>query len=302
MDAAPPPWFRDAIAQLPAHHDVVVDGARIHYRAWGDPALPGLVLIHGGAAHSGWWDHIGPLLTGHRVVALDLSGHGDSDRRDTYGMPVWTREVLGVAAAEKLIRPVIVGHSMGGWVSVSVGSQPTEDTKTRYDVDVFAIAFLDSPLNDQPPEESRLRGRTEHRVYPSVEAAMARFATIPTQDVVLPYIREHMGPQSLKAVEATATQPAGVTWKFDPQFFGPRTMLRDMLPHLHCPAALFRSQHGLVSPEMAQEMAGLVRDRFAAVDIPAAGHHPMLDQPLSLVTGLRTLLALWPNPVPPAAR
>jgi len=287
MDAASPAWFRDAIAQTPEHHDVVVDGARIHYRAWGDPALPGLVLVHGGAAHSGWWDHIGPLLTSHRVVALDLSGHGDSDRRSEYGMAVWSSEVLGVAAVEKLVRPVIVGHSMGGWVSVSVGSRP--------DADVFAIAFLDSPLNDQPPEESRLRGRTEHRTYPSVEAAMARFTTIPAQDVVLPYIRDHMGPQSLKPVEG------GVTWKFDPQFFGPRTLLRDMLPKLHCPAALFRSQHGLVSPEMAQEMARLVRDRFAVVDIPAAGHHPMLDQPLSLVTGLRTLLALWPTPTPPAA-
>lgn len=46
---------------------------------------------------------------------------------------------------------------------------------------------------------------------------------------------------------------------------------------------------------MAQEMARLVGDNFAAVDIPAAGHHPMLDQPIALVTGLRTLLALWPR-------
>jgi NAD(P)-dependent dehydrogenase (short-subunit alcohol dehydrogenase family) len=37
------------------------------------------------------------------------------------------------------------------------------------------------------------------------------------------------------------------------------------------------------------------------VDLPDAGHHPMVDQPLALVTGLRTLLALWPTAEPPAS-
>ncbi|HEX4430797.1 MAG TPA: hypothetical protein VHZ96_16135 [Frankiaceae bacterium] len=42
-------------------------------------------------------------------------------------------------------------------------------------------------------------------------------------------------------------------------------------------------------------MARLVGENFAVVDVPAAGHHPMLDQPLALVTGLRTLLRFWPT-------
>jgi pimeloyl-ACP methyl ester carboxylesterase len=41
-------------------------------------------------------------------------------------------------------------------------------------------------------------------------------------------------------------------------------------------------------------MARLTRQPLPVVDLPDAGHHPMLDQPLALVTGLRTLLALWP--------
>src|ERR1700710_723324 len=105
-----PPWFEKAIGRVPEHRDVVVDGVRIHYRAWGDPALPGLVLVHGGAAHSGWWDHVAPQLTGHRVVALDLSGHGDSGHRSGYDVQHWTDEVVGVAAAAGLDRPVVVGH------------------------------------------------------------------------------------------------------------------------------------------------------------------------------------------------
>ena len=46
---------------------------------------PGIVLVHGGAAHAHWWDHVAPLLAQeYCVVALDLSGHGDSGRRDRY--------------------------------------------------------------------------------------------------------------------------------------------------------------------------------------------------------------------------
>jgi pimeloyl-ACP methyl ester carboxylesterase len=277
-----PSWFTRALAQSPEHRDVDVAGVRIHYRAWGDPALPGLVLVHGGAAHSGWWDHVAPQLTGHRVVAPDLSGHGDSGHRPVYEVRQWADEVVAVAAAAGLHRPVVVGHSMGGWVAVSTGAAHPDA--------VSAVAYVDSPLNDQPPEEDRARERRNPtRVYPTLADGVARFRTLPAQDVVLPYVREHVARGSLRAVEG------GWTWKFDPEFFGNRPRLRDLLPRLGCPAALFRCEHGLVGPEMAAEMARLVPAGLPVVDLPDAGHHPMLDQPLSLVTALRTLLAVWPG-------
>jgi pimeloyl-ACP methyl ester carboxylesterase len=45
---------------------------------------------------------------------------------------------------------------------------------------------------------------------------------------------------------------------------------------------------------MAADMAGNIDGPFPVIDIPDAGHHPMLDQPLALLAGLRTLFALWP--------
>ncbi len=54
---------------------------------------------------------------------------------------------------------------------------------------------------------------------------------------------------------------------------------------------------GAVSPSkvgLVPALGRLVPGRLPVVDLPDAGHHPMLDQPLALVTGLRTLLALWP--------
>jgi pimeloyl-ACP methyl ester carboxylesterase len=276
-----PDWFTRALATGPEHRDVDVDGARIHYRAWGEPGRPGLVLVHGGAAHSGWWDHVAPLLATHRVVAPDLSGHGDSDRRPVYGMAQWAREVLAVAAAEGLSRPVVLGHSMGGWVALTTGVEHGDA--------VAGVAVIDSPLDRQPPEEQTLREQPRvHRVHPDLDAAVARFRTLPPQEAYLPYVRDHVARGSLRAVEG------GWTWKFDPTFFGTRPPVRQLLPRLAAPAALFRCEHGLVTPAMAAEMAALVPGGLPVVDLPEAGHHPVLDQPLALVTGIRTLLALWP--------
>ncbi|MGY2080268.1 alpha/beta fold hydrolase [Modestobacter sp. SYSU DS0657] len=279
----PPTWFTQALAAQPEHRDVVVAGARVHVRAWGPAGAPGVVLVHGGAVHSGWWDHIAPQLTGHRVVALDLTGHGDSDHRPEYDPLVWAREVVAVAASAGLDRPLVVGHSMGGWVAVTAA--------VEHPAQVGGVVVIDSPLNDAPPDESRLRERCRpHTVHPTLDAAMARFRTLPPQEVYLPEVRDHVARGSLRAVDG------GWTWAFDPEFFGTRLRLRDLLPRLRRPAMLLRCAHGLVTAEMATEMAGLTPGPLPVVELPAAGHHPMLDQPLALVAALRTQLALQPPP------
>ena len=49
-------------------------------------------------AEAHWWDHIAPLLPGRQVVAIDLSGHGESGNRENYNARQWAREIVAVAA------------------------------------------------------------------------------------------------------------------------------------------------------------------------------------------------------------
>ena len=110
-----PEWFRRALAVPTETGEVLVGGATIRFLAWGEADRRGLVLVHGGGAHAHWWTHVAARLAGDlRVVAIDLSGHGDSDHRDSYSLEQWTDEVIAVVEAGRIVGPpVIVGHSMG---------------------------------------------------------------------------------------------------------------------------------------------------------------------------------------------
>ena len=155
-DAALPDWFTAALATEPERARIDVEGTPVAYRAWGQPGGPGIVLVHGGAAHSRWWDHIAPLMTaGRRVAALDLSGHGDSGRRETYSLDMWAREVLAVAAAAGITAPpIVIGHSMGGFVTLRLAS--------LYGSRIAGAVIIDSPIRDLTPEEQAAR---EHRAF-----------------------------------------------------------------------------------------------------------------------------------------
>lgn len=289
VTATPPPaWFARALDVEPTTDEVDVGGAAIRYRAWGEPGAPGLVLVHGGAAHSRWWDHIAPQLTeGRRVVAVDLSGHGDSGRRPQYSLAGWGDELMAVAAHARLApRPVLIGHSMGGFVTLTAASQ--------HGADLTGVLAIDSPVRELTPEEEEARRRRAFgplRHYPSREAILARFRPIPDIGEMLPYVVSHVAETSIRET------PDGWTWKFDPNIFGRPALAPSAVTRPDCRVAVFRAEHGLVSEQMGEVLYDRL-DRVAPViEIPDAGHHVMLDQPLALVTGLRTLLADWDHSI-----
>ena len=285
-----PAWFERALARRPETGRVDSDGCEINYLAWGRIGAPGLVFIHGGAAHANWWSFLVPLLADHyRVVAMDLSGHGDSGRRADYTLANWAGEVMAVAGHARMAeRPVVVGHSMGGFVSIGTAALHGEG--------LLGIVILDSPVSAPDPElEAARQGNIfgPLRVYPTVEAALARFRTVPEQEHYLPYVMDHVGRTSLRPVEG------GWSWKYDPNIFVPaRSEPRQLLAEVSCRVALFRSEHGLVTPEIGEYMYDLLGRVAPVVEIPEAGHHLMLDQPLLLLTALRTLLADWEHSSP----
>ena len=94
----------------------------------GDPTDPPLVLIHGFQASLRWWDRVTPKLAReHRVIRIDLLGHGGSEKpRDGYSMEEQGDLVAQVMERLRIKQAAVVGHSMGGLVVTALTERHPE--------------------------------------------------------------------------------------------------------------------------------------------------------------------------------
>jgi pimeloyl-ACP methyl ester carboxylesterase len=95
-------------------HFAKLDGARIHYKSYGK-GREALVLIHGWTCNlDNWRDQVPDFAKRNRVIAIDLPGHGQSDKPQlAYSMDLFARAVDAVMRDAHVERAVLVGHSMG---------------------------------------------------------------------------------------------------------------------------------------------------------------------------------------------
>lgn len=300
---AAPSWFHEMLALAPERRFHVVDGARIETLVWGERGRPGLLFLHGNSAHADWWSFIAPFfLPQYRVVALSWSGMGSSDWREAYSLDGFVAEALMIADAEGLFssaaRPVVVGHSFGGVPTAAIAGRSGER--------IGAAVLVDSPLmsREQREERRQRRGgpsRSEdptvrpHRTYPDVASALARYRFLPAQECENLYIVDHIARLSLR--ESGEPGQGGVCWRFDPAIWanyrhGDPTVGLDTA---RCPVAIiWGGESKLVDEGVIAWQRSKAPPGTPSIEIPEAGHHLMLDQPIAFVTALRALLSGWP--------
>jgi lipase len=98
--------------------------ARLHTQEWGDAAGAPVVCVHGVTGHGGRFRELAGRLEGHRVVAVDVRGHGSSTWEAPWTVDTHLADLAETADALGIGSATWIGHSFGGRLiaSLAVGA------------------------------------------------------------------------------------------------------------------------------------------------------------------------------------
>lgn len=296
-----PPWFEWAVSQPSEEGSVEVKGAKIRFSAWGDEGKRGLVFIHGGRAHRNWWRPFAPYFKEKfRVVAFDISGMGDSDWRARYSLDLAVDELFAVIDAARLTRggrPIVVGHSFGGWVTLAAVEREGEH--------LSGAVVVDSPIGLPDPDEGYTVSKARpddgkpvrtNRIYATQAEPIERFRFLPNQTTRELYLVDYLAREGL--VKAPLPEGgAGWTWKFDPAQ-GRNFDIhfdRDLFLAARCPLAfIYGAESMFAQGDGLAHLQKQSKGRSPVIVMPAVHHHLMMEEPIAFISTLRALFSCWP--------
>ena len=263
-------------------HFIEINSLNIHYRDWGDPQLPPLVILHGGGnAISRTWDHVAAALADRfRIIVPDLRGNGESSWAKDYSWQLLLDDVLKLMDALDLRQTVLCGHSMGGRVAYMLASKHPERVSRLVLVDVHP--WDPKVQTDDPPVET----------YATVEDAVAEaYRRQPYADKdTLRHEVEH----GLKQLEDGRR-----TWRMDPALIrairrgqlNPGTKLEwPALAQIRCPSVLIYGVHSM--GKMGTEVTRIAQTipNCQLIEIPDAAHDLPNENPTEFIRALRRYL------------
>jgi pimeloyl-ACP methyl ester carboxylesterase len=242
-------------------------------RGRGDTAL---VFLHGWCGDHEYWKHqVGEFAGKYRVVALDQAGHGESGKdRKAWTVTGLAGDVEAVVKALGLKRVVLVGHSMGGPISLLAAR--------RMPGTVVAVVGVDTLQNAEVkmPEEASKQllagfekdfkgmvrggfgGLLPAKVDPALKDWLASRAEKQDPKMAVPLMRDLFGLDAKKLLKEAGTPVRCINSAGGYQYFTP------------------------TSVETNQKYAD-----YKAVTIDGVGHYPMLEKPGEFNAALRTVLA-----------
>lgn len=191
------------------------DGVRVTYdvRGKGDTAL---VFIHGWAGDRSFWrEQLDLFARRHRVVALDLGGHGDSEaNRELWSMAVFGGDVQAVVEELDLNEVVLIGHSMGGMVALEaarlmpkrvvgiVGVETLHDAEFKYSKEMTQMAVQSFKANFQETMTSFVRSAFVEGADPNLVEWVVSKACSANQEAAVAIILEMTNLDIKKSFQA----------------------------------------------------------------------------------------------------
>jgi len=264
---------------------VKADGLKLHYLDYGTEGRAPMLCVHGGAAHAHWFDYVAPGFTAdYHVRSIDLRGHGDSEAVDppSYLYKDYASDLAAAVETLDLRDFVLVGHSMGGMVSLLYAA--------TYPGRVKALVVADTMMNLPAERIATLRdvGSRPGSTYATQEELVSRYRLRPGHSVAPTEVVRHIAQHS-------ARQLADGTWKlkFDRNVYATRES-HDGRPYwsrIRIPALLVRAEASeRITPEIYAEVKACCPQAGIA-EISRSGHHVTLDNAPAFVQVVKSFLA-----------
>jgi pimeloyl-ACP methyl ester carboxylesterase len=271
---------------------VTLDGLRFHYRDWGDPDAPPVVLLHAYLQHARTWDTVARGLADRfQVLALDHRGFGESAWSSDYHELRFVADLAGFVDALKLETFSAVGFSMSVSIAVSYALLYPDRVQRL----VLLEDFADSDEQGDAPwiavmYEQLGRFKTLPASFASLEEAVAAFRPL------APYAAEdevrHWMDGGLKP------GPDGRwVWRLDPviRIPGPperlvavQALVDARFAKVTCPTLLLAGADSwLVEPMLRMARRN---PQARTVVVPEAGHWVPLDNPDGFLAAVRGFL------------
>ena len=266
-----------------------LDGAdqnRIHVLEWSTEGVP-LVFVHGFGNTARIWDDAAPVVAPYyRTIAIDQRGHGDSDHdaEHRYDYEDLANDLEAVTEALGIERFVLVGHSLGGRVSITFAARHPER--------LAGLVIVDTGPEHDPRGSSRIRGEVEERGDGTV-ADPAEYQRVLAHNfpVSSPAVIQRMAEAELRE------RPDG-RWerKIDPSFFPARGDVDEAAMEAHeaettkklwaalekipCPTLVVRgAASDILGPEIADRMVDEALPNGELAVVGQASHSVMTDNP-----------------------
>ena len=248
-----------------------------------------LLLIHGAGDGAAIWDHQLAALSGeHRLVALDLPGHGARLAETAYADHAANAgEVEHALDAAGFQHPILIGHSLGGAVALTyaLGSE-TGGAGSIAQARLRALVLVASG--------ARLR------MHPSfLEAARARAEAAPAAPLTEPVVPANrcLGPNPSPALVAWLSAHSGqaTAQAVYADFQANNAFdVMDRLGEILVPTLVVGGEaDSMAPPKFVQYLADSIPNARLVL-LPGAGHYPMAEQPAAFNRVLAEFLGALP--------
>lgn len=267
--------------RVPAAH-----GLSLHVLHWSHEGVP-LVLVHGFGNDARIWDDFAPQVAPHyRTLALDLRGHGDSDRDPElrYAYEDHVTDLEAVTEALGIERLVLVGHSLGGRVSTLFAGRHPER--------MAGLVIVDAGPELDPRGTTRIRLDVQ-------KSADQSFASVAEYERALAHAYPAAAPEALARMARHGLrrrEDGRFERKTDPAFGRARARLSEAeleaserettarlweaLRRIACPTLVVRgAASDVLSADCADRMVEDTLARGSLAVVPRASHSVMIDNP-----------------------